>query len=259
MCERGLGPTSGEKVKLCERSSSGRGRTNSEIRIILQKRDREILKLCYEQQFILSEQVRRFFFAGTNKATGLLRLKELEQAGLIRRLTRPTLNGKRLIRLTRLGLRMIQKDIVIDVPQVHIPDVATLEHDAFVTSTRLRLLELWTGSWLPERAIKREEFPRVPDGLFIFPSGTKAAIEVENSLKAKSRFMRLLEDWRHIDVKLVLFVVTTPHLLSNIQRFLLEGPRGVPFSLIQWETLMGEKPRVWTPSGMVDVFSRKEY
>lgn len=99
----------------------------------------------------------------------------------------------------------------------------------------------------------------MPDGLFIFPSGTKAAIEVENSLKAKSRFMRLLEDWRRVDVKLILFVVTTHHLFSNLQRFLLEGPRGVPLSLIEWETLMSEKPRVWTPSGIVDVFSRKEY
>ncbi len=252
------------KIKLSHRDL-GRGRKQEGIqlrdreRVQLQKRDREIMRLCYEQQFLLSEQVLRFFFYKVGVRNGFQRLQELSQFGLIRWLKEPMLDKKRLIRLTRKGLRAITEDIIIEVPHVRKPDVRTLRHDSIVTSVRLRLQELWTGSWIPERVIKKEDFPRIPDGLFIFPSGKKVAVEVENTPKSRARFLSILEDWRKIDVKLVLYVATAPYMFGIIQRLLPDGPRGVPFALVLWEDLKNGTPAVWSVGGAVDIFSRKEY
>jgi hypothetical protein len=259
MCERGLGPISGKIIKISDSSKSSRGRVDPELKVILQKRDREIMRVCYEQQFLLSDQIQRFFYNGKNQCNGFVRVKELERFGLVRRLVQPTLDGKNLIRLTPKGLRTIAEDLVIEVPQVNKPDIRTLRHDVIVTSVRLRLQELWTGSWIPERVIKQEDFPRIPDGLFIFPSGKKVAVEVENTPKSRARFLSILEDWRKVDVKLVLYVATAPYLFNIIQRLLPDGPRGVPFALVLWDDLKNGATRVSSVAGMVDIFSRKEY
>ncbi len=227
--------------------------------IILQPRDRTILRLCYEQQFLLIEQIQRFLFLGTDRQNSVRRCQQLERFGYIRSIVEPTLDGKRLIRLTDLGRRIIEKDLVIEVPQVNKPDVRTLHHDAAVTTVRLRLQELWTGSWLPERAIKRQDFPQIPDGLFIFPSGKKVAVEVENSIKGRSRLLALLERWRRVDVKLVLYVATVDNIFSHLKRCLADGPRTVPLSLIHYQRLLASDPSVWTPDKEVEVFARKEY
>lgn len=266
-CERGLVPISGRQNKINYINNSGRERKLPGIqlrerdreRVQLQKRDREIMRLCYEQQFLLSDQIQRFFYEGKNLCNGFVRIKELERFGLVRRLVQPTLDGKKLIRLTPKGLRTISEDIIIEVPHVRKPDIRTLRHDAIVTSVRLRLQELWTGSWIPERVIKKEDFPRIPDGLFIFPSGKKVAVEIENTPKSHARFLSILEDWRKIDVKLILYVATAPYMFGIIQRILPDGPRGVPFALVLWDDLKNGAPVVWSVDGKVDIFSRKEY
>lgn len=215
--------------------------------------------MCYEQQFLITEQVQRYFYSGKNRCNGFVRLLEMERSGFIRREPSMLMGNKNLIRLTRQGLCAIAEDIVIEVPQVRKPDIRTLRHDTIVTSVRLRLQELWTGSWLPERVIKQEDFPQIPDGLFIFPSEKKVAVEIENSPKGRRRFLSILERWRKTDVKLILYVATTPHIFRIVQRLLLEGPRGVPFALILWENLRNSVPAVWTSDGIVNIFSRKEY
>ncbi|MEK6705769.1 MAG: hypothetical protein AABZ06_08270 [Bdellovibrionota bacterium] len=227
--------------------------------MILQERDKKILKICYEQQFLLSEQVHRYFFKDRKPQAMRHRLLMLERAGYIKRKPESTLDGKRLIRITRTGLRAITERIVIPVSQVNKPDVRTLRHDTVVTSVRLRLSEIWTGHWLPERVIKAEDFPQIPDGIFIFPSGKKVAIEVENTPKPRARFFEIMERWRKVDVKLILYVATTQNIFRIIQRMLPDGPQRVPFSLILWEDLKNGTPPVWSPGGTVNIFSRKEY
>ena len=259
MCERGLEPIFGRQQTKQVFSNSRAGAVGSDPGVILQERDREIMRTCYEQQFLLSEHVQRYFFHGIADRVVRKRLERLEGAGLLRREKHWLTGESRVIRLTRLGLRAIEEDIVIEVPQVRKPDVRTLLHDAIVTSVRLRLGELWTGSWLPERAIKQEDFPQIPDGLFIFPSHKKVAVEVENSAKSRGRFLATMERWRRVNVKLVLYVATKPDVFQTIQRFIPEGPRQVPFALVSWEDLKSGTPPVWTPDGSVQVFSQKEY
>jgi len=218
------------------------------------------MRACYEQQFLLGEQVLRYFFCEVDERNCYRRINRLVRFGYIRWVIDPMLDRKRLIRLTPLGYRVVEENLVIEVPQTRKPDIRTLRHDAHVTSVRFRLAEIWTGSWLPEKAIKQEDFPRVPDGLFIFPSGKKVAVEVECTAKSRARFLRLLEDWRRIDVKLVLYITTAQYVFRVIQKYLSDGPQNVPFALVRWEDLQnGEPPPVWTLNGPVKVFNRKEY
>ena len=128
-----------------------------------------------------------------------------------------------------------------------------------LTSVRLRLHELWTGSWLPERVLKRQEFPQIPDGVFIFSSDKKVAVEVENSIKHRARLLALLERWRRVNVKLVLYVATSDFLFSHLKRCLADGPRTVPLALIHYQNLLAPNPVVWTRTGEVEVFMQKEY
>ncbi len=109
-------------------------------------------------------------------------------------------------------------------------DPRTLVHDAIVTSVRLRLSYFWDGSWIPERVIKQDEYPQIPDGLLVFQSGKKVAVEVENSPKDKTRFFQNMERWRKTDFKLVLFVATTTALVARIEGYLKEGPQGLPLA-----------------------------
>ena len=259
-CERGLELVDGDSSKFQKIFISGRGRRDVDLGLILQKRDRDILRVCYEQQFLLSDQVLGYFFSKSTERAGYQRINELIRFGYLRWVIDPMLDRKRLIRLTPLGYRAVEENLVLEVPQTRKPDIRTLRHDSLVTSARLRLSEIWTGSWLPEKAIKQEDFPRVPDGLFIFSSEKKVAVEVECSAKSRARFLGLVEAWRRIDVKLVLYITTAQYVFRLIQKYLSDGPQNVPFALARWEDLQNGTPTpVWTLNGPVNVFNRKEY
>jgi hypothetical protein len=225
----------------------------------LQPRDEQILRTCYEQQFLLTEQIHRYFFGGRRAWSAYERISELEAAGLVKREKVITLNGKKLIRLTRAGLRIVQAQHPIEVPQAKSLDSATIRHDAIVTAVSLRLRQFWNAVWIPERALKSDEYPRIPDGVFVFDSGKKIAVEVENSPKFQRRFLAILESWRKVDVLLVLYVSTTPQIYRLIQSYLPNAPKTIPFGLIEWSALETGEPPFWSIRGELDLLKRREF
>ena len=233
------------------------GRGYGEMRI--QERGREILRRCYEQQFLLMDHVERFFFASVAAQNARLRIKQMEQAGLLKMIVPKKIGERKIVRLTRAGVAIAKQFHPFEIPQARRIDFDTFDHDAIVTSVALRLQELWDGVWVPERALKMEDYAQVPDGVFVFDSGNKVAIEVENSLKGRTRFLTILDRWRHVPLRLILYVTTDPRIHKSLKEYIANGPGGVPFGLVEWSGLRDGKPTAWCPKGELDIFKRRSF
>lgn len=227
--------------------------------MILQARDRAILRSCYEQQFLLIEHVQRYFFGDCHRRKADERIQELVREGLLLRDGFLKSRGRPVIRLSPKGRKLVEAEHPIGgIPYVRRLDLTTLEHDAIVTSVALRLAEVWDGVWVPERALKKDEFSTIPDGVFVFTAtGSKVAVEVENSLKGKTRFMGLLDRWRGTKMRVVLFVPTKYDVEAKLREWIADGPKGVPFALVGWPSLRDGKPYAWSPKGALDLFNRR--
>ena len=113
--------------------------------MILQERDRSLLQVCSEHQFLMFEHVEHFFFPDASARRARERLLELERAGLIRREKPISVADRTVIRVTPEGQRLVAPQTRKNV-QIRKLDLSTLEHDAHVASLRLRLAQLWMGS-----------------------------------------------------------------------------------------------------------------
>ena len=224
----------------------------------LQSRDKQILKVCYEQQFISSRQVQDHFFEGS-QPNASRRMTVLTEAGLLRGI--PEAHGAlgKLFQLTGRGVQTARELVAVSIPQRRRFSVATMPHDLLVTDVRLRLVHFWGGAWIPERAIRADEYEQIPDGLILFPSGNKIAVEVENSIKSKRRYQKILPRWVGSNTLIVLYVTTSPAHTARMRKILLEAPKQAAFGLLEWEALRTGQPLVWTPRGEVDLLARRDF
>jgi hypothetical protein len=236
---------------------TGKARGNR-VGVVLTERDREILKLCFEQQFLLMKHVRHFFPNAKERRVEV-RVLKLIRSGFVRREFYPEFGQVAVLRLTNRGVQVAQLAGARNLkPAIRI-NPKTLDHDAKVTSARLRLLQFWNANFIPERAIKAKNIPEVPDGIFFFPSGRGVALEVENSDKGRTRFLRLLERWKETpSIALVLFVVSHPKLHGAILRNLQTAACEQAVGVVRYDDLMTGKPLVWTTHGERDLFAKTE-
>lgn len=225
-------------------------------RFVLQTRDREILRCCYEQQFLVHEQIERFFFRSENTRNARRRIAKLKRAGLLQSEVAGGILKHHILRLSDTGLRIARSESPYDVPQSKKVDLITLTHDRIVTDIRLRLRELWDGTWVPERALK-DKYTRVPDGLFQFEgSAVTVAVEIENSTKGRSRFAAIMNEWARTDsVRIVLYVATNQAIFSAIEKLLPTAPQRPVFALVDFKQLMGGQPSSLSPRGSLDLFT----
>jgi DNA-binding HxlR family transcriptional regulator len=211
-----------------------------------QERDQRILRTCYEQRVVPDAILRKYIFRDVSERMARRVLGRLEKSGLISRNGQLQIGSQRLIKLTKTGIRAAEAVGDIRVPQLRKLDHNTLVHDACVTAVRLRLEELWDGHWLSEAQLKADEFPQIPDGLWIFPNDNRVAIEVERSEKGPDRFHKLQERWRQVDVGLILYVTVGPLLGERVRRYIETGPSDLPFGVVDFEQLEAGTPKVWT-------------
>lgn len=223
--------------------------------LVLQKRDMEIIRCCYEQQFLMYEQIERFYFSSAHTQNARARISKLKRAGLLRSEVPIGLTSQHLLRVTETGRRLAKELSPFDVPQAKKVDPATLIHDRIVTDVRLRLCQLWDGVWVPEKALK-DKYTRIPDGLFQFDTGTAFAIEIENSLKGRARFLSILNEWQRTEgIKVVLFVATTPKIFVAIESLLKGAPSKPVLGVVLWEELRTGAPIVKCRGNDLDLFS----
>jgi hypothetical protein len=225
--------------------------------MILQERDHGILGLCYQQQFLTVDQVSEFCFGG-NSVEAYRRIAELEKSGLLRKEENSLVARFKLLRLTRLGTQIAEQKTLTKIPQRKGIAASRIIHDSIVTSARLRLMQLWQGVWIPERALKKEVYRELPDGIFLFRSGKKVAVEVENSLKGRARFLKRLEGWKGSDIFLVLYIATNPELDLSLKALLKDAPANPAYLVTRWDLLRSGKPSAWSPRGLINIFDRSE-
>ncbi len=226
----------------------------------LQTRDKKILSLCYQQQFILTEHVVHLFENRSYRETRR-RLQELVKSGFLFKESTPVLGKKPLLRLTSLGIKIAATETSTLITQKRVLKAAELSHDAVVTSVRVRLEAIWNDArFVSEHLIKHSQLPQIPDGIFYFPSGKGIAIEVENSDKGRSRFLRLLERWNEVqEVILILYIATGEALFASLQKYLSSASNKQPTALVLWPALQEGLPLVWTPRGQIALFERKSF
>ena len=76
---------------------------------VIQERDREILKRCYEQQFLLREHVEHSFFKGAEARNARQRILEMERVGWVKKERIAGLTQRQIIRLTRTGATLAKE------------------------------------------------------------------------------------------------------------------------------------------------------
>lgn len=256
--------------KRIERNGGGRGwewsessKTNTGKRretkpmIKFQDRDYTILRICHEQGFLTIDQVNQYIFQNCAYQITTRRIRELENVGLLKSELTPVFGNKKILRLSSVGHKVLREQIPALARHQRPLPLATMFHDHFVTSLRLRLENLWDGNWIPERHLKSTGFPQIPDGVFRFPSGIEIALELENSDKGRRRFNSLQMRWKNTKVILVLYVVTHDLLFNRILTYLDTGPEVPNFGAVLWDDLEKGIPRVKSKSGYFDIFNRR--
>ena len=200
-------------------------------RIVLQDRDKKLLRLCYEQSFLSYEFVKTNFFQNASDQRLRERIKQLEQGGFIRRLACPTLSAKRVIKLTPVGAEAAESLSTYQLTYNHRFDYGPALHDARVTDLRAYFeTNLKTfKSWMPERYLRANNYKgHAPDGALVFDDekGIEriVAIELELMRKNHDRYEEILE--HHFETHRycwLLYVVASPDdgnfMLKRIQEF----------------------------------------
>ena len=225
--------------------------------IEIQERDRMIMRAIYDHRYLPTKVVDRYIFNGIDSRRSRERIQELESAGLVRRERLAPFANRTVLRLTRTGTSLALENRATEIAQPRRIDLRTFLHDNIVIASRFRLAEFWDAVWIPEGAVKAEDYPQIPDGILVFASGTQVAIEVENSSKGPKRFRELQERWRNMKTKLVLYIATSPSLHRLIQGYMKAGPQDLPFGLVLWSDLEMRQPLIWTVRGELDLLSRR--
>ena len=226
----------------------------------LSTRDREILRITYEEQFVSLGVLAKFLFGGSIKLASR-RVLKLVRLRLLRPETLRLPSNPKVLRLAPIGQRMAKTISSFEIRQKRRVPLSTFEHDAWVIHSRLELGRRFEGLWVPEKAIKAHNLRKVPDGILVFPSGKRIAIEVENSLKSKSRYRDLWETWGSEGFMVVLYIATRGSIASALRRLMTElCPEGVLLALVEIDALGShEVETVWTPHGPLPLFSKRTY
>ncbi|MGE4108219.1 MAG: hypothetical protein AB7F66_13475 [Bacteriovoracia bacterium] len=228
--------------------------------IQIQSRDRAMLRICYEQQFLTMPHIREFYPNNKSGKEAIRRAGALAKSGFWYKAPSP-LNPKELIyRVTSRGKDIAQAEGAPKINGLKTLSMATLLHDGLVTAVRLRLGSIWNARFVCERAIKEGDYPQIPDGLFFFPSGLGIALEVENSEKGKTRFIELANRWAATpSVFAVLYVAKDQDLANTLKKFVGQASPTKPLGVVDWTSLRYGWPTVWTIRGELDWFQRREF
>jgi hypothetical protein len=181
---------SGVEERVRGRQQSSRKR--SEFRnVCFSERDGRLLEFVGEQYAVSVSQLARLI--GRTHRTGRWLRDRWRHAGWIE--SRPlTRNGPSFLWLTPQGVRAAGSAY-----RTWRPSAAMVEHIEAVTEVRLLLeQELRLGDWICERSLaqrspsRSEGRPHLPDAV-LHRGGEEIAIEVELSLKSRSRLAAILE------------------------------------------------------------------
>lgn len=223
-------------------------------RLRLTARDYEILRFIYEQKFATLEALYLRFFDGRGKPSDPLppgffvarqRLSRLRRAGLL--ITeRVYTDPKAVYLISQAGLRTLAAKMpnAVFAKALTGVDFRCFEHDMKVTIVRVGLARFGKGvKWYPERRVRSEGYSieaggrmhtlpetLIPDGIMVSSKGERVAIELEASIRRRSRFQFKIEEYERVMagdapvIEKVLFVVTNKTLFNELKRLTDKKP-----------------------------------
>lgn len=177
----------------------------------LTNRDHEILKMILEMKFMTLDQIARMFFPESKNVykVPLRRINLLMRKGLLRSV-RPIVGHKSLYLVTKLGAKLLKEKNLSRLRALDHVCLNLYEHDLLVTDLRILFAQrLGFKRWISERVLQGERRKaRVPDGV-VSNGKQKFLIEVELSLKNKSRYQKIFSfsHPRYSDYEAILYVM----------------------------------------------------
>lgn len=224
------------------------------------ERDSEVMRAIYEEQFLSIGTVSKYFFNNIfqNASERIIRLVRF---GYLRYESLFLPRQPKVVRLTPKGLRFCKGVSPFQIQYKRRVSLSTFSHDTAVGEVRLRLKSLFDASWIPEKAMKANDFKKVPDGILVFQSGRKIAVELENTQKANRRYEEMWREWERHDFMLILYVSTSPVLFRALKnRMSAFQTTKIVLGLIEMNDLLSPEPSgVWTSKGALQIFARRSF
>lgn len=114
----------------------------------------------------------------------------------------------------------------LDLPAIRKIPLSIYEHQLAVVDVHLALQSMYSKSiWISERRLVREKYgnrqrsdEHLPDGVILLANGNQCAIEVEKSLKAKSRLEKILLGYGLQDAFKEVWYFCLPEIMPPIEK-----------------------------------------
>lgn len=217
----------------------------------IRDRDLRVLRLAYDHGFVLSRHAELYF---ANYSNTRRRLSILEATGLISQKPSPIWAKEKLIVLTHVGRMVAETKLAYRIKYPVRIRPGRLLHDAALIQARQRLDKLWHGRFIPEALLPHDQ--DLPDGAYVFDSGRKFYLELENTVKGSDRFIGRLR--RLTDATAVLYVATSTEVERSVRKRLSAVPEA-PAGVLLLEELAQENPMLWSYGNKLSLFHRKDF
>ena len=213
---------------------------------ILTERDIELFSYLNEQKFMVSSQIYEIFWPQSEVRSGTARqrLTKLVESGYIKIVIVKDPKKEtelRLFVLTEKGINELRKrKLDRGFSELSSINHVLVEHSLKIVNVRAIFRELGQKNWRSERLIRKEDSNRgwYPDGA-LDVSGFKIAIEVENSFREKSRYIRRFKHYaENQEFGLAIFILSWPSVKSWI--FDLDAPQD-KICFVNYETLLKKR------------------
>ena len=165
--------------------------------MVLQERDKEILRWVNGYGFVTVNQIKRWM--GVGETAGYVRVRKLVEGGYLKR-KRVFHNQERVHWISNQAQGLIQDDIK-NPKRVNI---STYYHDLLLVDLGLYLEKTGGVEFIPERRLRNFNTDntvigkkgRIPDAILIQENNQKPiAIELELSVKSKDRLRKIINDY----------------------------------------------------------------
>ena len=212
----------------------------------LTDRDRWFLEWLNGHGFCVSQHLDELF--DCSRKVGSRRLKKLEDEGFIKRF-RYSLNEQHIIQPTALAVTVIGDDL--NEPSK--PAAGTFQHDRLLIDIDIALYHQVGQTIKTERRIKSQKAMsaigstgHVPDGI-IELDGRKTAIELELSVKGKSRLKKIMQEYQESLIRRVIYICGSEAVANAINRMADEMHVARKIETIELHKLLAKEVQLAEP------------
>ena len=213
----------------------------------IQVRDKKVLETLYKYGALTTTQLRRLCFAGIAHTTVMRRLRKLEEAKIIIRLSGLE-EGLLSWTLTVDGADRVGLDRPLEYRNKNI-----LKHTVTLAEVRFTLENVGLGTnWISEIELRRKMYNAkdpwasdrlVPDGLFaanVFSELKMVSLELEISIKTRARYQELFRQYaRKNSIGLIWYIVESKTFAQSLLRIWESALRDKTIPKLMISTLDG--------------------